>query len=71
MALTDQLLTVKQVAEMLQIDPETVRVYARKGILPYIKLGNQIRFRPSTLQEFLSASEVKPDNLTAGAKDIT
>jgi excisionase family DNA binding protein len=34
-------LTVEQVAEQLQINPETVRVWIRKGELPVLDLGSR------------------------------
>jgi excisionase family DNA binding protein len=35
---TSQKLTVKQVAKRLQVDPETIRRWARNKIIPAIKL---------------------------------
>lgn len=57
----NNLLTTKEVAEILRIDEETVRVYARKGIIRSIKLGNKIRFRQPVVENFITASEVKLD----------
>jgi excisionase family DNA binding protein len=37
---TDQLLTVVQVAERLQLHPETIRRWVREGKLPAVKLGS-------------------------------
>jgi excisionase family DNA binding protein len=36
-----QLLTVKQLARKLQVDPETVRRWAREKIIPAVKLSTR------------------------------
>ena len=38
----EQLWTAEEVAEYLRLEPETVRVKARKGEIPAIKVGKRI-----------------------------
>ena len=40
----DELLTAEEVAELLHIPRSTVNDYARRGVLPSIKLGRHVRF---------------------------
>jgi len=40
----DELLTAEEVAELLHIPRSTVSDYARRGVLPSIKLGRHVRF---------------------------
>ncbi len=40
----DELLTTDEVAELLHIPRSTVADYARRGVLPSIKLGRHRRF---------------------------
>jgi excisionase family DNA binding protein len=40
----DGLLTVRQVAELLQLPVSTVADYARRGLIPSIKLGRHRRY---------------------------
>jgi excisionase family DNA binding protein len=40
----DELLTTDQVAELLHMPRSTVEDYARRGVLPSIKLGRHRRF---------------------------
>lgn len=49
-----QLLTVPQVAELLQMSEYSVRENARRGKLPGIKVGQQWRFREEDLEQYLS-----------------
>ena len=40
----DELLTADDVAELLHVPRSTVSDYARRGVLPSIKLGRHVRF---------------------------
>lgn len=44
MSRLDELLTSEEVAELLHIPRSTVSEYARRGVLPSIKLGRHRRF---------------------------
>ena len=50
-------LTTKEVSDILQVNIQTVRRYAREGKIKSVRLGNQIRFRPLTLDEFAKEQE--------------
>lgn len=47
------LLTAKQVAEMLQWNPYTIVKKAEKGDLPGFKLGREWRFRPEDITAWI------------------
>ena len=49
----ETLLTVEDVAQRLQIKPDTVRRWIRTGKLPAIELGGRLRVAPTDLQAFL------------------
>ena len=51
--------TVKQVAEILQCDTETVRNYIRKDKLEASKLGNRYRITEEDLKKFLQNQKGK------------
>ena len=48
----DILLNSKQVAEMLDLSPDTVNELARKSVLPAFKTGRQWRFRKRDITSF-------------------
>lgn len=52
---SDQLLTVKQVAERLAISEKTVRRLIDAGELPIIRFGRLIRITPADLDRFIAA----------------
>ena len=51
------LLTIKQVADTLQVSPRTVRRWIDAGSLQHYKLGRQIRIAERELRLFLGARE--------------
>jgi excisionase family DNA binding protein len=62
-------LTVREVADLLRMHPETVREKARKGLLPAVKLGGSTspyRFRRSSIERLLERSESKVSRRIAG-----
>lgn len=53
--------TVTQLADILQIDPRTVRTNARAGTWPHLDFGPKtIRFTQTHLDAILSKSEATP-----------
>lgn len=47
--------TVEEVAEFLRLKPETIRIMARKGELPSIKIGKRIwRFKIQDLKDWVN-----------------
>ena len=53
-SLLSELLTSRQVAELLQIKRTTIEDYARRGILPSLKLGRHRRFVRSDVEAALT-----------------
>jgi excisionase family DNA binding protein len=53
------LLTVNQVADLLQIQPSTVRAYAERGVLACVRVGNRLRFAPSDLSLWIEQRRMK------------
>jgi excisionase family DNA binding protein len=49
------LLTVPEVADRLRLRPARVYEIARKGVLPVVRLGRQVRISEHALQAWLDA----------------
>lgn len=56
----DQLSTTAEVARFLQLDPYTVRAYARDGIIPAYRVGRTFRFDMTTVAAWLEARALHP-----------
>lgn len=53
--------TVQQVADILQIDPNTVRTKTKAGTWPHLKLGPRTtRFTPAHLDTIITTTEATP-----------
>jgi predicted DNA-binding transcriptional regulator AlpA len=49
----EQLWKKAQVASFCQVTPRCIDQWMKTGILPYIKLGRTVRFRPSDIQSYM------------------
>jgi excisionase family DNA binding protein len=58
--MTDRILTVKQAAELLQLEPQTIRDYLQNGKIPGHKVGIQWRVLESDLRERIEAPWRQP-----------
>lgn len=56
----DQPMTPKQLADFLQVNPETIRRKVRRGELPFFRVGNRIRFLPGEVIQTLAVKRKKP-----------
>jgi excisionase family DNA binding protein len=56
-AASDPLLTMPQVAQVLNVPEYTARELGRRGELPIVRIGRSVRVRSSTLQAFIAARE--------------
>ena len=67
---TEPLWTVDDVADYLRLNPETVRVMARRGELPSIKVGRRVwRFKISEIKDWLKSQHEALDPDCATMKD--
>ena len=55
-----KLLTPRDVADRLQVNERTVKIWLRKGRLRGFKIGKEWRISPDDLQAFLEASANMP-----------
>lgn len=54
-ALVDRLLTVEQTAEFLNLSKDTIYRYAESRKIPFIKIGQSLRFKVSVLEHWLAS----------------
>ena len=52
-----ELMTAKEVAEMLRVPVSTVREWGRRGVLPRVKLGHHVRFIRSHIEDAILRAE--------------
>jgi excisionase family DNA binding protein len=54
MAGDDEVLTVKEVSEILRVHPETVRRLVKKGKIPSFRIGAEWRFRSDQIARWMA-----------------
>jgi len=59
-----RLLTAKELSERLAISEKTIYAYVSKGLIPFIKIQSNVRFRPQAIHEWLALKEYIPAELT-------
>lgn len=65
------MLTIDEVASNLKVSRNTIVTLIKKGEIKAIMVGNQYRIPKDQFQDFISASEVKPDSVNAGGTDLS
>lgn len=55
---TDPILNLKETADRLRVNQQTVRTLIRRGKLRASKVGNQFRFRQSWVEAYIDAGGV-------------
>jgi len=61
-----EIMTVKQVAEYLQMDEHTIYKLARSGQIPAIKIAGQWRFKKEVIDKWISDESL--ERVTEGIK---
>ena len=59
---TIELLTIKDVAELLKVSQTSVRRLQQGRHLPFIKIGGSIRFAKCDIAEYLEKMRIEPIN---------
>jgi excisionase family DNA binding protein len=62
----DRLMTVREVAEMLKVHPNTIRVWNNRGLIKAYRLGSRgdRRFSQAEIQDFLANNSLDEIVLT-------
>jgi excisionase family DNA binding protein len=56
----NELMTAKEVEELLRIDVKTVYSYVQRGLLPYVKIQSNVRFVRSEILKWMEEKQYKP-----------
>ena len=54
----EQLKTIKDISEYLNVKERTIYSWINKGIIPHYKIESLIRFKENEINEWLSSKEV-------------
>jgi excisionase family DNA binding protein len=54
-----EVMTVQSLGEYLSMSPEAIRGQARKGKIPFVKIGGKYKFFKKIIDEWLEAESMK------------
>ena len=57
--LRPEIITIPELAEYLRVDETLIK--AHLGIIPHIRLGEEVRFRKKTIMQWLDRIEYRPE----------
>ena len=60
-----ELMTAKEVEELLRIDVKTIYSYVKRGLLPYVKIQSNVRFLRSAILNWMAERQYKPGGRAA------
>jgi PTS system nitrogen regulatory IIA component len=59
--MTDEpLMSVKELAEYLQVDMSTIYIWSQRGQIPAMKIGSMWRYRRSEIEDWLNERRTPP-----------
>ena len=56
----NELMTAKEVEELLRIDVKTIYSYVQRGLLPYVRIQSNLRFLRSEILNWMTERQFKP-----------
>ena len=57
-----EILTVKEIADTLRLNPQTIRNWISRGTLPALRLGRRVRILRCDFESFIEKSRVEPES---------
>ena len=61
--MSEPFLTVRDVADLLKVSEKTVRRLQSRGDLPSFRVGTQVRFRRTDIEDWVDRQQDTPDPL--------
>jgi predicted DNA-binding transcriptional regulator AlpA len=65
---SNDLLTAKELEELLRIDVKTIYSYAQRGLIPYVKIQSNLRFVRSDIMTWMAEKGYKPRTMPTGKR---
>ncbi len=58
----EQLLTLREIAEQLNVKESWVKGMIFKGQIPFIKVGKHVRFSPRVIEKWIEERKIQEDS---------
>jgi excisionase family DNA binding protein len=66
----EEVFSIEQLAEFLKIEVKSAQHLANTKRLPFFRVGRQIRFRRSAIEEWIRMTEISPNSYGSYSKAI-
>ena len=57
-----EMLTAKDLEVLLKIDVKTIYAYVQKGLIPYVRIQSNVRFRREEILDWIERQSYRPQN---------
>ena len=57
---TPEMLTARDFEAILQIDRKTIYSYAQRGLIPYVRIQSNLRFRRAEINDWIEKHSYRP-----------
>ena len=57
---TPEMLTARDLEAILQIDRKTIYSYAQRGLIPYVRIQSNLRFRRAEINDWIEKHSYRP-----------
>jgi len=55
-----EMLTARELEELLRIDVKTIYMYVQKGLIPYVRIQSNIRFIRDEILDWITQQSFRP-----------
>jgi excisionase family DNA binding protein len=64
-----QMLTAKDLEDLLKIDVKTIYGYVQQGLIPYVRIQSNVRFRRTEILDWIEEKSYRPRSMSRGAQE--
>jgi len=57
---TSEMLTARDLEALLQIDRKTIYSYVQRGLIPYVRIQSNLRFRRTEIEGWIEKHSYRP-----------
>jgi excisionase family DNA binding protein len=57
---TSEMLTARDLEALLQIDRKTIYSYVQRGLIPYVRIQSNVRFRGAEIEGWIEKHSYRP-----------
>ena len=68
---SQQMLTAKDLEELLKIDTKTIYSYVRRGLIPYVRIQSNVRFPIGAILHWIEQQTFTPRRTKSAAREKT